>query len=106
MQMDDLVMPVAIHDVRYVGFIDVADLVEAVLTTGLTYSKPAGWLSKLADLFLEDSKHLVDSAVNLSGRDKFYAVAGRETLFQVHGRLARARIAFRWRIPRRSCSLH
>jgi hypothetical protein len=82
-QMDDLVMPVAVHDVRYIGFVDVADLVSAVLTSGLTYSKPTSWLGRLSDFFLEDTKHLVDSAVNLSGRDKFVAITTKDTLLQV-----------------------
>jgi hypothetical protein len=34
--VDDLVMPVAIHDIKYLGFVDVADLVAAILNAGLT----------------------------------------------------------------------
>ena len=116
-QVDDLVMPISIHDVRYLGFVDVADLVAAILTSGLTYSKPTTWLGRLSDLFLEDSKHLVrpsgsthgadasihaavchlyshastpprllvqvDSAINMSGRDKFLAITTKDSLVQV-----------------------
>ena len=76
-------MPVAVHDIRYLGFVDTADLVCAVLTSGLTYSKPSSWLGRLSDLFVEDTKHLVDSAINLSGRDKFLAITTKDTLVQV-----------------------
>ena len=82
-QLDDLVMPVSLHDIRYLGFVDVADLVCAILTSGLTAERKSGWLGKVSDLFLEDSKHLVDSAINLSGRDSMHACSSKASLVEV-----------------------
>ena len=82
-QVSDFTMPSSLHDIRYLGFIDVGDVACAVLTTGLTKRRAGTWLSKLSELMVEDPKYMVDNAINLSGRNAFYAVGTGESLLRV-----------------------
>jgi hypothetical protein len=72
-----------LHDKQYLGFVDVADLVAAVLEAGVTRPKPEGWLQRVGNMFTEDTVHHVDHAVNKSGRDKFVWVSREASMLQV-----------------------
>jgi len=65
---------------RYLGFIDVADLVGAVIQSGLgSQARSQGLLRAIVGG--ADETHQVNRALNHSGRDAFLTVARTDTLF-------------------------
>ena len=52
---DGVSVPISVHDVQYLGFVDCADLVVAALTTPAALAEPRrGLLGRLRQLFRED----------------------------------------------------
>jgi CBS domain-containing protein len=74
---------VAVSSKDYVGIVDVCDLATLILTKGLKRKTPEGVFAKLGDLFVSDSEHNVQSAVNLSTTHRFYALPTTGNLAQV-----------------------
>lgn len=74
---------VAVSSKDYVGIVDVCDLATLILTKGLKRKTPQGVFAKLGDLFVSDSEHNVQSAVNLSTTHRFYALPTTGNLAQV-----------------------
>ena len=67
------------------GFVDLADLVAAILSEGLVRPKAEGFMSRIGQFFTDDVKHHVSHAVNRSARDSFLTVSGEQTLADVGG---------------------
>ena len=65
------------------GFVDLADLVAAILSEGLVRPKAEGFMSRIGQFFTEDARHHVSHAVNRSARNAFYGVFATDSLADV-----------------------
>ena len=79
---------VPVRHLSYLGFIDVADLVTALLAVGLTPPAPHGLLAKLKSLLADDSEYHVRRAVNQRGHGAFFGIPQSETIGLVCVRLS------------------